>query len=379
MFARGTLVALTLAAIVSGAGCAPTAAPAPAAPPAAANAAAPPAATAPSAATAAPAAVPTAPPPLVTLHAGGLGGSVDRAYYAADEKGYFAEQGIALDVETFRSASEMVPLLATGKMDVGHGSTNPGFFNAMLQGVIVKVVSDVTIMKPPKPGGRNSMQLMLRKDLTDEVRSVADLRGRVVAINNFSSINHEQLEWVLHTGGLELTDVQLEQVAFPEQLAAMGNGKIDAGITLEPFVTMAEARNVGVPLYDISVAMPNHTAQNLFYGPEFIQTQPDAARRFMVAYTQALRYLEDAFEKGINREEAINIFIKHTTLKDRALYDRMAQSNSELNGNVNVASIERDQDFYVRMGYQQQKADVQSFVDPSFGQYAVSVLGRYQE
>jgi hypothetical protein len=57
----------------------------------------------------------------------------------------------------------------------------------------------------------------------------------------------------------------------------------------------------------------------------------------------------------------------------------MAQSNSELNGNVNVASIERDQDFYVRMGYQQQKADVQSFVDPSFGQYAVSVLGRYQE
>jgi ABC-type nitrate/sulfonate/bicarbonate transport system substrate-binding protein len=315
----------------------------------------------------------------VTLHAGGLGGSVDRAYYAADEKGYFAEQGIALDVETFRSASEMVPLLATGKMDVGHGSTNPGFFNAMLQGVIVKVVSDVTIMKPPKPGGRNSMQLMLRKDLTDEVRSVADLRGRVVAINNFSSINHEQLEWVLHTGGLELTDVQLEQVAFPEQLAAMGNGKIDAGITLEPFVTMAEARNVGVPLYDISVAMPNHTAQNLFYGPEFIQTQPDAARRFMVAYTQALRYLEDAFEKGINREEAINIFIKHTTLKDRALYDRMAQSNSELNGNVNVASIERDQDFYVRMGYQQQKADVQSFVDPSFGQYAVSVLGRYQE
>jgi ABC-type nitrate/sulfonate/bicarbonate transport system substrate-binding protein len=379
MFARGTLVALTLAAIVSGAGCAPTAAPAPAAPPAAANAAAPPAATAPSAATAAPAAVPTAPPPLVTLHAGGLGGSVDRAYYAADEKGYFAEQGIALDVETFRSASEMVPLLATGKMDVGHGSTNPGFFNAMLQGVIVKVVSDVTIMKPPKPGGRNSMQLMLRKDLTDEVRSVADLRGRVVAINNFSSINHEQLEWVLHTGGLELTDVQLEQVAFPEQLAAMGNGKIDAGITLEPFVTMAEARNVGVPLYDISVAMPNHTAQNLFYGPEFIQTQPDAARRFMVAYTQALRYLEDAFEKGINREEAINIFIKHTTLKDRALYDRMAQSNSELNGNVNVASIERDQDFYVRMGYQQQQADVQSFVDPSFGQYAVSVLGRYQE
>ncbi len=282
-------------------------------------------------------------------------------------------------MENYRSASEMVPLLATGRMDVGHGSTNPGFFNAMLQGVIVKVVSDVTIIKAPKPGQRNAMQLMLRKDLTDEVRSAADLRGRVVGINNFSSLNHEQLEWALHTGGLELSDVQIEQVAFPEQLSALANGKLDAGITLEPFVTMAEARNVAVPLVDIGVAMPGHTAQNLFYSPELVQTQPDVGRRFIVAYIKALRYLEDAFEKGINREEAIDIFIKHTTLKDRALYDRMAQSNSELNGNVNVANIERDQDFYMRMGYQQQKADVQSFVDTSFGEYAVSVLGRYQE
>jgi NitT/TauT family transport system substrate-binding protein len=377
MLARGLLVVTALSAIIVGASCTPPAAPAPAAP--AAPPAAPPSAPPPTAAAVAPPAATSAAPVAVTLRGGGLGGTVDRAYYVAEDKGYFAEQGITLDVETYRSAAEMVPLLATGRMDVGHGSTNPGFFNAMLQGVIVKVVSDVTVMKPPKPGQRNSMQLMLRKELTDEVRGVPDLRGRVVAINNFSSLNHEQLEWVLHTGGLELTDVQIEQVAFPEQLSALANGKIDAGITLEPFVTMAEARNVAVPLYDIGVAMPGHTAQNLFYSPEFIQTQPEVGRRFMIAYIKALRFLEDAFEKGINREEAINIFIKYTTLKDRALYDRMAQSNSELNGNVNVAGIERDQDFYMRMGYQQQKADVQSFVDTSFGQYAVGVLGRYEE
>jgi NitT/TauT family transport system substrate-binding protein len=368
-----------IVAAVVGAGCAPSAAPAPAAP-AAPPAAAPATMAAPAGAPAAAApTAPAAPPAPVTLRAGGLGGSVDRAYYAAEEKGYFAEQGITLDVENYRSASEMVPLLATGRMDVGHGSTNPGFFNALLQGVIVKVVSDVTVMKPPKPGHRNSMQLMLRKDLTDDVKSVADLRGRVVAINNFSSLNHEQLEWILRANGLELPDVQIEQVAFPEQLAALGNGKVDAGITLEPFVTMAIARDIAVPLYDIAVAMPGHTAQNLFYSPDFIQTQPEVGRRFMVAYMKALRYLEDAFEKNINREEAINIYIKYTTLKDRALYDRMEQSNSELNGQVSVANIERDQDFYMRMGYQQQKADVQSFVDPSFGEYAVGVLGRYQE
>jgi len=254
------------------------------------------------------------------VRAGGLGGTVDRAYFAGEEKGYFAEQGISLEVENYRSAAEMVPLLATGRLDVGHGSTNPGFFNAMLQGVIVKVVSDVTIIPAPRPGQRNSMQLMLRRELVDQVRSVADLRGRTVAINNASSLNHEQLEWVLRANGLELEDVQIEQVAFPEQMSALANGKIDAGITLEPFVTLAEAQNIAVPLFDIGAAMPGHSAQCLFYSPEFIQTQPEVGRRFMVAYIKALRYLEDAFFKGINREEAIDIFIKHTTLKDRALY-----------------------------------------------------------
>src|SRR5262249_22294673 len=150
-------------------------------------------------------------------------------------------------------------------------------------------------------------------------------------------------------------------------------------ITLEPFVTMAEAQNIAVPLVDIGAAQPGHTAQNLFYSPEFIQTQPEVGRRFMIAYIKALRYLEDAFYKGINREEAIDIFIKHTTLKDRALYDRMAQANSEVNGNINVAGIERDQEFYIRKGYQRERADVQSFTDTSFAQYAVGVLGRYQE
>ncbi len=310
MFVRSWVVVVVVAVVVTGASCAPSA------PPAASPSAAPTAGTA----AAQPPGSAAGPPASVTVRAGGLGGTVDRAYFAGEEKGYFAEQGISLEVENYRSAAEMVPLLATGRLDVGHGSTNPGFFNAMLQGVIVKVVSDVTIIPAPRPGQRNSMQLMLRRELVDQVRSVADLRGRTVAINNASSLNHEQLEWVLRANGLELEDVQIEQVAFPEQMSALANGKIDAGITLEPFVTLAEAQNIAVPLFDIGAAMPGHSAQCLFYSPEFIQTQPEVGRRFMVAYIKALRYLEDAFFKGINREEAIDIFIKHTTLKDRALY-----------------------------------------------------------
>src|SRR5262249_54356064 len=53
------------------------------------------------------------PSPPVTVRVGGIGGLVDRAYFIGEEKGYFAEQGIQLDVSTFRAMTDMLPLLAT--------------------------------------------------------------------------------------------------------------------------------------------------------------------------------------------------------------------------------------------------------------------------
>src|SRR5713226_8477910 len=70
-------------------------------------------------ATASPAPVEAArpePSPPVTLRVGGTGGLVIRAFFVGEEKGYFAEQGIQLDVTTFRAMTDMLPLLATDKL-----------------------------------------------------------------------------------------------------------------------------------------------------------------------------------------------------------------------------------------------------------------------
>jgi ABC-type nitrate/sulfonate/bicarbonate transport system substrate-binding protein len=359
--------------------CAPPAAPASNKP---AVAAPPTTATAPASAPTVPQAQPAAllPPPTqrITVKMGGLGGAIDRALFVGQEKGYYDEQGIDLEVETYRSAADMVPLLATGKLDIGHGSTNPGFFNAILSGIPVKVVSDVTLLREPSQGYINSLWVVMSKDLADQVQGMADLKGRTVAINNRGTMNHGQLEKILADHGLRLDDVQIESIPFPDMMTALANNAVDAAVVVEPFVTLAQMRNIAVPLYDMGRGFPGYPVQYLFYGPEFVREQPDTARRFMVAYMKALRYLEDAFHRGINREEAVQYFIKHTPVKDAPLYDRMGPSYNETNGNVNVRAIEADQDFYVRQGFQRSKIDVRSIVDTSFAEFAVQVLGRYQ-
>jgi len=350
-------------------------APQAAAPPAPAggNGAAPQAAAPQAAAVAQPAAAPA----RVTIRAGGVGGSVDRAFFTGIERGYYAEQGIDLDITTFVGSLEMVPLLATGRLEVGQGSTSPGFYNALLAGVPVKVVSDTTVIHPVKEGIKNAVFFTVRRD--GPVRSVPDIVGRKVGVNNVGTLTHIQLARMLEFYGLRMDDVEPTSVPFPEMALALSNGAVDGAMMIEPFLTQAESRGLATPLFDVGIGSPGHVGTSLFYGPDFIRAQPEAGRRFLVAYTKSLRFLEDAFTKGINREEAVSYFIKHTPVKDPALYDRMGVSYNETNARVSLAAMDADQDFYLRLGVQKEKVDSRAIVDTSFSEYALSVLGPYQE
>jgi NitT/TauT family transport system substrate-binding protein len=342
------------------------------------------AAAAPPAASAAPTtpasqAAPASPPSRATVRFGGLGGTIDRPLFVGEEKGYFEQQGITLEVENFRTAADMIPVLATGRLDAGHGSTSAGFFNAILTGVSVKIVSDVTVLRQPGPGIRNSLWLVVRKDLADQLRGMSDFSGRTIGINQRGTVNQGQLEKMLQQVGLRLDDVTIESIPFPDQMTALANGAIDAAVAIEPFVTLMQDRDVATPLIDMGQPLPGHPVQVLFYGPDFIRDQPDVGRRFALAYMQAQRYLEDALRKDINRDEVIQMFVKHTQVKDAALHARLRPSYSEPNGGVNTQAIEFDQDFYVRHGLQRAPIAVGTIVDPSYSEYAVQRLGRYQD
>ena len=314
-----------------------------------------------------------------TVRVAGAGGSTYRALFVGQEKGFFEEQGIDLDIQIIRATSGMVPLLATGRLDAGQGGNYPGFFNAALSGTGVKVVSDVTVFRPPGPGIKNSLWLIVRKDLTDQVKSVADLKGRKVAITAAGSAAEELLEETLKYHRMTLSDVEEVTVAFPDQLAALSNKAVDAAIGLEPLVSQADEQNIAAPLFEVATALQNYTVQWLFYGGDFIKNQPDVGKRFLVAYTKALRYMEDAWRKGVNRSDVVQMFIKNTPVKDARLYDRMGVSYSETNGRVNVRALETDEDFFFRQGLLKQKVELSSLVDTSFGEYAVQVLGRYPD
>src|SRR5262245_37356910 len=146
----------------------------------------PPAVAAPGAA-APPAAAPAA-QALDPISIGVLGILSDAPFILARERGYFAEQRLAADFQTFDSGARMVPVLATGQLDVAPGSPSGGLYNAISRGVNAKLVADWASGSPQGPTGFYTV----RKDLHDsgEIRDYRDLRGRRIAITALGTSVH---------------------------------------------------------------------------------------------------------------------------------------------------------------------------------------------
>lgn len=313
-----------------------------------------------------------------TIRIGGIGGTPDRFLWVGQDKGYYSEQGLSLDVTTFKSFTDMVPLLATGKLDVGAGGISPGLFNAMLSGIGLKVVSDVSVIAPPPPGHHMSYGLMVRSDLKDKVKTVADMKGRPIGVNGSEGIGQVQLDAILHLGGLSNADVDIQAIPFADAYAALGNKKLDGALQLEPFITLGMQQNVAFPLEDLAKAMPNSPAQWLFFSTDFIRSQPDAGRKFLLAATKSLRLVEDGFFKDKGRDEVIQLYTKHTQAKDPKIYELQTQTRNEVNATVNLQALQYDEDYFVSHGWQKAKLDVASVVDTSLGDYVRQTLGTYQ-
>lgn len=380
--AAGWRWAVGLAALVAW-GCAPAAPatpPAPAPAPAAANAGAAPGAassTAPTSAAAAPAAAPA--PPPVALKAAVLGVTANAGIYLGVGQGYYAEEGLDLELVPFRTGVEQIPSLATGQLDVGTGATGAALFNAIAQDVPLKIVADHGGIRH----GWSSAALLVRKDLFDagRVRDYPDLRGLRFAIPSTAGASTQiELDRALRLGGTTAAASDVVELGFPETLAALGNGAIDATVTVEPFVTLAEERGVASTWRRVQDYFPVHQTGVVMYGPSILQAPNDVAVRFAKGYLRGVRdfYAMAANTDPVVRERSIAILMEQTTLKDRAMYDRIAHTWLDPDGRVEVDSVAEDLAWYVENGYVRDRLDLGRVIDHTYVERAVAQLGPFQ-
>jgi NitT/TauT family transport system substrate-binding protein len=118
---------------------------------------------------------------------------------------------------------------------------------------------------------------------------------------------------------------------------------------------------------------------NILYGPSYVSRNPDAGQRFMRAYLRGVRDYYDAIIAGRgDREAVIEVLIRNTALKDRALYDRMLWVFMDPNLALDEADLRTTMQWFVDRGLTDRPTDLAVAVDNRFADAALNALGPYR-
>ena len=179
-----------------------------------------------------------------------------------------------------------------------------------------------------------------------------------------------------------MDDVSLVAMAFPDMLTALGNKAVDAAWGVEPFVAIANSRGIARTMTKAGEVFPNAIGVVMVISPQFTAEQPDAARRYVTAYLRAVRDYYRAFvtnEDPVAREQITQALMKHTPVKDSALYPLLGWPGVDPNGGLDERMLDEMQDYLLRRGTVREKLDVSRVVDHSYVAYALERLGRYPQ
>src|ERR1700731_381775 len=141
--------------------------------------------------------------------------------FIAAEKGYFRDAGLDVRIERIDSLSKAVAFVATNQVQVGQGGINAGYFNAVAEGlpIVMALESGSTPLYH---------QIILRPDLKDKIKTVADLKGRKVGISSPGSTSVYEIGMVLAGAGLRIKGIDLEYLSFPQMGPVLASGALDA-------------------------------------------------------------------------------------------------------------------------------------------------------
>jgi len=325
----------------------------------------------PSASAASAPAAPSAPPPLtppVTVKVGHPGTFSGAPLFLAKQRGYFTAEGLDVQPEGFSVSADIIPAIATGELAAASSAINPALFNAAARGIALTLVADAGSAQP----GRTNTSLVIRKDVVDSGRytRLTDLRGLTIGVPGPYTVVHYMLALIADRNGFPLDDIRITPVPMADSLVALRNGSLDGYYDVEPSPTIAERESIGVRVLGTDELYPGFQSSLVYYGPS-MTAQPEAARRFMVAYVRGVRDYLSAFFEGKDTDRAV----EDVRREGIAVPREIIAGGIDPDARLSVASIESILDWWQQVGALPSKPDLRAMTDSQYVDYALSRLG----
>ena len=184
-----------------------------------------------------------------------------------------AAQGITVKWTEFPAGPQLLEGLNVGSIDFGTVGEAPPVFAQAAGAALVYVGNE-----PPSP---TSEAILVPKD--SPIKSVADLKGKKVALNKGSNV-HYLLVKQLERAGVAYGDVNVAYLTPADARAAFERGSVDAWVIWDPFQAAAEKQLGARVLADGTGVVKNYQFFLAARGyekanPEVIRTVLDEVRK----------------------------------------------------------------------------------------------------
>lgn len=211
------------------------------------------------------------------------------AQYAAQDLGYFEDEGLDVEIIYFKSTADAIPSVASGEIEFGMTSNTP-ILKSIEAGMPIKAVGLVQYASADE--GHISIAYVALNE--SGIEDPQDLRGKKLAIPYVGGDAHIYLLSLLKMHGIEEDEVTFITVPWPNHIEALVKGEIDTASLFITHLAKMDLEGIG---YNIvmgsSELMPRSESVSIYSSTDYIEKNPETVRKFLRAYFRGQAYLEN--------------------------------------------------------------------------------------
>ena len=286
------------------------------------------------------------------------------AVYIAQERGYFAAEGIDTELVYFESAQPISVATTSGDIDIGYTGLTGGLYSMASQGAL-KIVAG----GPSEHPGFQYQPFLVSNHAWDAgLRSFKDFPGHSFALSQIGSPPHYALALLGMKYGFDLKSMRvLPLQSIPNIATAIVGGQADTamvpGNVGAPLVERGEVKRLGyagdeTPYQLVGVFVTAKTAD----------TRHDMLAHVLAALGKAARDYHDAFtgpdgthKDGPAAPAILTIFAKYTGQPEAALAHAIPYSDPE--NRLDVADVLRQVAWYKSQGAVKGEVGAEAMID----------------
>ena len=278
--------------------------------------------------------------------------------YVADEKGYFAEEGLNLVVNFPANTNDGISLPAAGKADVG--------MYYLQDAILTAVEEDVPIVSIGSVAQESLNVVIALKE--SGIDGAEDLAGKKIGYAG-TALSEAQIECMLEKAGVSAEDCELIDVGF-DLLTATTTGQVDAtiGNMVNHEVPQLEEQGIAINyFFPTDFGVPEYYELVFLAGRDAVENNPEKLQKFLRAAQKGFDFMQE------NPEEALQILLDNQNAENFPLSPSVEQASMEMLLpamekadepflSQDVAVWQQNADWLYEMGLLSEQADVSFMV-----------------